>query len=171
MNISRKNINGYTLLELLITIAVISVMTTIGFQSVASSINSQKTSNAAKQVEFALKKARYYAKTKGQITHVSMPVGTNKYVIEANDIDLTSSDNIDGTSGVLPENIKFQTNTCGDIYFYVDGTPLTSAEEPISPLTYLCSITVSASAETDDRAGNKSETLTLMPYSGSIVYE
>ncbi|MGD9581263.1 MAG: Tfp pilus assembly protein FimT/FimU [Vampirovibrionia bacterium] len=161
----KKHINnkGFTLIELLITISLMSVLALLGFSSLANSINSQNMNHAAKQLAFGINKARYYAKTKGEITHIEIDTDSNTYEITANEASLINNNSIDGTSGVLPENINIQENTCGDLYFYIDGTPLNSID-PVTQLNHSCSISVGPNSK-------KTKKISILPYSGRVVNE
>lgn len=161
MKENKRNKRGFTLLELLITVSLISVFAMISFQGVADSIGKQKVNNAAKQISFALNKARYYAKTKGENTRIIMEENSNTYEITANDVSIINSNSMDGTSGELPENVVIKTNSCGNLYFYIDGTPLTSIDPPYQ-LSHHCTITVSSN-------NGRSKTISILPYSGRIM--
>lgn len=163
MNIQNRNNKGFTLLELLITISLISVLSLMSFQGLANSIDSQNVNHAAKQVAFAINKARYYAKAKGENTHIVLEINSNTYEISADDVSLLNANSIDGTSGELPDNVTITDNTCGDLYFYVDGTPLNSIDPPYQ-LSHYCTITVGAK-------NGKSKTISILPYSGRVVYD
>ena len=161
----KRHNSGFTFLELLVTISVISVLAVLSYQSLASSIESQNATMAASQIMNALNKARYYAKTKGKSTFISLPTDSNEYSIEeADGTSLIQTYNIDGASGKLPGNTKILENSCGDFYFYVDGTPMYSVGDFLDPLSSRCEIVV----------GNEDglqKTLIINPHTGSIVYD
>lgn len=163
LTLNRKQ-KGFTLLELLVTISIISVLLTIALKSVGNSVDSQSASDAGQQAMYALNRARYYAKTKGIVTHVYFGEGTNQYIIEENDGNsLLKENSIDGSSGELPDGVTVLENTCGDIFFNIDGTPLLSVDPSKEPMYEVCRITVGNSAS--------EKSLIILPHSGSITYE
>lgn len=155
--------SGFTLLELLITVSLISVFALISFQGLNNSIESQNVNNAAKQIAFAINKARYYAKTKGEMTHIKLEENSKTYEITADDISILNANRMDGTSGKLPNHVTITSNNCGDLYFYIDGTPLNSIDPPYQ-LSHHCTITVGV-------YNGKSKTISILPYSGSVIYD
>lgn len=153
--------SGTTLIELMLTAALIIIATTISFSSFKSYSNAQNAKTAASQIEYILKKARYYTRANGVITHVILPVGSNTYSLIANGTNLTKSNNFDSTSGVLPNNTTITSNSCKEIYFYVDGSIVDSDNLPI---TEPCTISVGYN-------NNSQETIDINPQTGNIAHE
>ncbi|MEW5819153.1 MAG: prepilin-type N-terminal cleavage/methylation domain-containing protein [Cyanobacteriota bacterium] len=156
--------NGFTLIELLITISLISVLTILSFNNYAKVIDRQNTINASKDIIYALNKARYYSKTKGKVTHIDIPIDSNKYYIDIDGNLLYFQSESDEYSGILPANTKVLQNSCGEFFFYIDGTPMTNVDTYNDPLSNICRIIIGNN-------DNDSKTLLLNPYSGSIEYE
>lgn len=161
---AKNRLYGVTFLELMITIAIISVILYLAFDTYSGSINTQTAKSAIKQVGFALKTARYYAKANGVITHVNFPIGSSTYSIDVNDVPITNVSDFGANSGVLPGNAKVVDNTCADVYFYIDGTPLSAIDPEKTEFADHCSIIVGYE-------GGHQETLYLHAHSGSISYE
>lgn len=159
--INKKKYSGITLLELLITISLMSFLLVMGFQSFSVMINRQYSQSAIQQAGFAIKKARYFARAKGVTTKLNFPVGSNNYSIVAGGVSITNDANFDATSGILPDKTKILSNNCSDIYFYIDGTLVDSNNQHISTD---CKISIGY-----DNGIQKS--LTVYSNSGSVVYD
>jgi Tfp pilus assembly protein FimT len=126
-NLLNKKQSGISLIELAVTMLLISVLSTIGFNTFDSSIKAENVISASEQVAFAIKKAKYYARSKGVVTKLSFPVGGSSYSITVNGETVSNNSNFDATSGVLPKNVKILQNTCNSINFYVDGSLITDS--------------------------------------------
>ena len=133
------NKQGITLLELLITITVISVLAIIGLVSFYSIIDEQNAQAATEQIAFAIKKAKSYSKIHGVSTKLNLVSNSGTYSITADGQTITKDSNFDATSGVLPENIKILSSNCSDMNFYIDGSFVDSNETPI---TNDCTVTI-----------------------------
>jgi len=134
-----KKFQGFSLFELLLTTILLSLLLGMGFKSFSDNMQDQNVKSAGEQIISAIKKAKYYSRSKGVTTKLNFPVGSNTYSIFADDTNLSNSSNFDSTSGKLPENIQILSNTCTDLNFYVDSSPINSSYEVISED---CSITV-----------------------------
>jgi prepilin-type N-terminal cleavage/methylation domain-containing protein len=121
---SRKK--GVTLLELLVTLSLISFLLVMGLTAFTSSTNKQYANEAALQINYAMKKAKYYARAKGLPVDLEFNQGSNTYALTSNDTAITQSGNFDATSGVLPDETEIIQNTCGDIYFNIEGKILSN---------------------------------------------
>ncbi len=172
--ILQKRTSGVTFIELLVTVVIISVMMTLAFTNYNNTINRQSTSNATDQAAFALKEARQYAKRNGIITQVFFPVSQNEYEIYAGTSKILSSSDSGEGSGVLPSNTKILSNSCGEFYFYIDGTPLIDYTETvedngdkviiINPVDETCTIKIGIS-------DSNSKTIKVHAFSGNITYD
>lgn len=167
MNQTKK---GVTLLELITVLSILSIISLIGFTSYDSVIKEQNAKRCVEQSGYAIKQAKHYARINGVETKLEFDVGAEKtinnkvygaYEIYAGDKLLTNEDSPDSFSGLLPQGTKTISNTCSDIYFYVDGTPLNSSGTPISSN---CKITFGY----DDQP---QKSLTLVAISGNIIYD
>lgn len=127
--ISQKT--GITLLELMITISLASFLLVLGYRGFGEMISAQTLKDGAQQITFAIKNARYYTTSKGVITRINFPVGSNNYSITANGNAITDSGRFDSMSGILPVDVKILLNSCDNLGFYVDGTPIDAGNQPI----------------------------------------
>lgn len=123
---------GISLLELMITVALIAILISTGFTSFDNSIREEKTISASEQIMAAIKKAKYHARSKGVLTSLVFPAGSNNYSIIADGEIISNNALFDASSGVLPENIVIIQSTCNDINFYVDGSLVDSEGEVVS---------------------------------------
>lgn len=155
--------SGFTLLELMIVIVILGVLCLLSFQGVNQSVRLQKATNGIQQVGYALNKARYYAKSKGETVTVIFSSNSNTYTIETDDHDLTDSRAIDGTSGILPSGIKVIHSDQSQIFFDIDGQPMSSMN-PKMPISYVNRLTVGYE-------NGPQKSLLITPVSGRIVYE
>ena len=163
INKSKYNFNkksGISLIELLISMALISVLLGIGFNAFDSSIKDQNNHSAAEQIVSAIKKAQYYSRSKGVITSLSFQPGSNTYSISADGAVISNNNNFDATSGILPKNIVIIQNNCAGINFYVDGSPTDAANNPV---TTDCSLTAGY-------IGGPQKTITIKGNSGNVTY-
>jgi prepilin-type N-terminal cleavage/methylation domain-containing protein len=152
---------GVTLIELLISLALISVLLSIGFNTFDSSIREQNSKSASEQIVSAIKKAKYYSRSKGVVTSLSFPTGSNTYSISADSEVISNSNLFDASSGALPKNVEIIQNNCDSINFYVDGSPVDSSNNPV---TTDCSIKVGYT-------GGPQKTITIKGNSGNVIYE
>lgn len=135
--LKNNNKDGVTLLELLITISIISVLSLLSFTSFTAAINAEYSTTAAKQLSYAIEKARYYAKSNGTTTYIKFNTNSDTYIIktpDANGKSLTDQNRFDGFSGKMPDGTKVIDTTCNYFYYYVDGLPVseTSRRTPLS---------------------------------------
>lgn len=152
---------GISLFELLISIVILSVLLTMGFSTFDSSIKAQNTQSASEQIVSAIKKAKYYSRSKGVITSLSFPVGGNSYSVSADGEVISNNNLFDAYSGKLPKNIEIIQNSCGTVNFYVDGSPVNSLNETISTD---CSIKVGYDSGVQ-------KTITIKGNSGNVIYQ
>jgi prepilin-type N-terminal cleavage/methylation domain-containing protein len=160
----RRTATGLTLIELLITLVVMASLLYMAFANFNSSVDRENVTYAAQQTSFAIKNARYYAKRHGVITEVRFPAGSKEYRILVNDQDITDTGDFGAGSGTLDEAVKILTNTCGDFYFYIDGTPITALPPNLVEMDSACEISVGYS-------DSKQKTLKIYPGTGKITYE
>ncbi len=130
---------GISLFELLLITILLSVLLGMGFHSFDSSIQDQNSISAAEQVISAIKKTKYYSRSKGVITSLNFPQGSNTYSIIADNTVISNNSYFDASSGKLPKNVEIIQNNCADINFYVDGSPVDSSGNTI---TQDCKITI-----------------------------
>lgn len=156
--INTKN-KGISLIELAVVMLLISILITMGFSSFDSSIKAQNAQSASDQSASAIKKAKYYSRSKGIITSLNFPVGSNSYSILADGVNLSNNNLFDATSGVLPKNVVVIRNTCANVNFYVDGSPVDNNGNTI---TQDCSITIGY------MDGNQ-KTLTIKGNTGNVI--
>lgn len=152
---------GITLLELLITVVLISIAAAIGFSNFNQYSQMQNAKIAANQIAFILKKAKYYARSNGYPTKLIFTKGSTSYSFISNGVNLVQNNNFDASSGILPDNTKIISNSCSDIYFYVDGSIVDSSNLPINKT---CTITVGYDN------GSK-ETVSLESQTGNVIYD
>jgi len=112
---------GITLLELLVSMSLISFLLVMGLAAFTSSTNKQYANEAALQINYAMKEAKYYARAKGLPVDLEFLQGSKTYGLTSDDKQITQSDKFDATSGVLPDKTEIIQNTCGPIYYYIDG--------------------------------------------------
>lgn len=160
-NKSQNKYSGISLIELMLTLMLISVLLGTGYVSFNKSIMDQNSKSAAEQVVLAVKKAKFYSRSKGIKTSLSFPAGSNTYSISADGETITNDNNFDATSGKLPKNIEILQNNCNDMNFYVNGTPIDSVGDRI---TNSCTIIVGY-----DEGPQK--TITIRGNSGNVSYE
>jgi prepilin-type N-terminal cleavage/methylation domain-containing protein len=132
MNNTKNKNSGFSLFELLLTIVLLSVLLCMGFNTFDSSIKAQNTQSATEQIASAIKNAKYYARSKGVVTSLGFPAGSNYYSISADGEVISNNALFGSTSGKLPENIKIIQNNCYDLNFYVDGSLIDSSGNSIS---------------------------------------
>jgi len=154
-----KNI-GFSMFELIVTMSISCLLLYSSFVCFDKSIQQSNAKSAAEQVVSAINSAKYYARAKGVTTALNFPVGSNVFSITADGAAITNSSNFDSTSGTLPKNIKILTNTCNDLNFFVDGSPVTSNGTSI---TQNCVITVGYS-------GGPQKNITIMGNSGNVTH-
>ncbi len=158
-NYKNKNL-GVSLFELLLAVVLLSVLLCIGFSSFDNTIRAQNTQSASEQVVLAIKNAKYYARSKGTTTSLNFPTGSNVYSISADGQTITDNSFFDSTSGKLPNNIIIIGNSCTDINFYVDGSPVDSEGNSISEN---CEVTIGY-------ANGPQKDITIMGNSGNVVF-
>ena len=142
------------------TISMMGILLTIGSSTFVNQTRTQSVNAAVEQVAFALKQARHHSRIKGVTTEVILTNNKSNYTIQTDDETITNSANSDATSGELPDGTKVINNYCGNINFYVDGSPVDSYGYPM----YDCTITVGYE-------NSIQKTLTLKAISGNITYE
>ncbi|MEI7473972.1 MAG: prepilin-type N-terminal cleavage/methylation domain-containing protein [bacterium] len=156
-----KNKKGVTLLELLITMSIMSIIFLIGFTSFNSVIENENVNCGVQQMVYAIKQARHYSRINGINTEFDANAGDNSYQIKSGTTILTNEKIFDSSSGKLPTDVEIINNTCPKIYFYVDGTPVNSTG-------------VSLSSDCIIKVGymhGLQKTLTLEAVSGNIIYD
>lgn len=116
--------SGISLIELAVTALLLSIILTMGFKSFDSSIKDQNAKSASEQVVSAIKKAKYYSRSKGVTTSLNFIQGSNSYSILADGVNISQNTLFDSTSGTLPKNVIIIGNTCDSLNFYVDGSPV-----------------------------------------------
>lgn len=122
---------GLSLLELSISLSLACILLGIGFKGFSDMITSQSLKNGMEQCILAIKQARYYATSKGVVTRIVFQVSSSNYSVTADGTVITNSNNFSAMSGVLPDKVKISYNSCGNLGFYVDGTPIDSGSQPI----------------------------------------
>lgn len=161
MNNSKNKKLGVSLFELLIAVVLLSLLLGIGYSNFDNSVKNQNTKSSAEQVVLAIKNAKYYARAKGIITSLGFTAGSNTYSISANGNILTNNANFDSTSGKLPNNIIIINSTCGDLNFYVDGSPIDSDGNSI---TQNCEIKIGYN-------NGPQKNIIIMGNTGNVIYE
>jgi len=159
INVKSKK-SGVTLIELMVTVSLASFLLILGYRGYGDMISTETLKTGTQQAAFAIKKARYYATSKGDITRINFPVGSNSYSITADGKVITDNGRFDAMSGVLPENVTISTNSCNNLGFYVDGTPIDTNNQPI--LTD-CKIKLSYKGE--------EQLITIQAETGNIIDE
>jgi len=144
-------------MELLITMAIASVLLTMSYQGFGAMQTAENLKSSTQQVAFAIEKARYYATSKGVVTTIKF--SKHAYSVKAGSQTLTNSSYIDAMSGTLGD-VTVYSNTCGTLSFYVDGTPINSAGQPMSTD---CVIKLSLGG------GNKS--INVQAGTGNVIYD
>ncbi len=138
MNRTLPNKKGFTLLELLVSMSLAAFLLVMGLTAFTNSTNTQYANEAALQINYAMEKAKYYARAKGMSVDMEFNQGSRTYSLICNDKTITQADNFDATSGVLPDETEIIQNNCGSMYYYIDGRIL--SDEANAP--NICSITV-----------------------------
>lgn len=151
-----------TLLELLMTISLISILLSVSAVNFNSMINEQSAKSAAEQLSMALNKAKYYAQKSGNITIINVPANSNIYTITADSQTLTNNTNFDSTSGELPDDTIIISSSCGNsIEFHPNGSVF---DEWNYELNYDCSIDVGFS-------GGAQRTVEIKAGSGNVTWQ
>lgn len=130
-----------SMFELVVASAIISVLALTGFAGLSDTIKGQKTISGAGQVAYALKDAKYSARTKGVMTSVDTSIGI--------------------VSGELPGNVTVISNTCEGVYFDINGNIVDSSGLPVYND---CSVIIGYS-------GGPQKTITIKGKSGNVKYE
>ena len=151
--------SGLSLMELMITVAIMAVLLSTGFTAFGNSIESQKSKQAADQIASAIKQAKYFSRSNGVLTSLFFIEGSNTYTIIADGEIISDNGFYDSFSGILPENTVVVQNTCNEINFYVDGSVVDSEGEVI---TGSCSIKVGY-------INGKQNTVTIRGNSGNVI--
>ena len=128
MNRTLSDKKGLTLMELLVSMSLIAFLLVMGLTAFTNLTNTQYANEAALQVSHAMKKAKYYARAKGLPVEMEFNQGSKKYALVSNGLQITQEGNFDATSGVLPDNTEIIQNSCGSLYYYIDGRILSNDE-------------------------------------------
>lgn len=157
-----KKLKALSLIELMMTISVLSVLLCMGLMSFDEINNLQKVSNAQSQLGDAISKTRSYAKRFGVKSSITANVGASTYSLSDTDGNFkTDATRYDSLSGQLPDGVKVLSSTCGTINFYIDGSVIDDSDSRVSEN---CSITVGTSDIVK-------RTITLKALSGEVAYE
>lgn len=150
---------GITLLELLITVALISVLLTLGLTAFTESINQQNTNDAVEQAALSIRNARSYSRLKGVTTELDFQ--SSSYGVKVDNVAIADHHGFGKLSGTLPKNVKVTSKSCSSMFFQPDGTLVDSSEKVI---TNNCTI---------EFGSNYSNTrnLTINPNTGKVIYD
>jgi prepilin-type N-terminal cleavage/methylation domain-containing protein len=159
MKIKLKIRKGLSLLELMLTMSLACILLGIGYRGFSDMITTQSLKSGMEQSALAIKQARYHATSKGVITRINFPVSSSTYSITADNVAITNSSNFSAMSGVLPDKVKISYNSCGNLGFYVDGTPISYTNQPI---TSNCMIKLNYN-------GGEEKSITIQAGTGNIV--
>lgn len=159
MKIKSEKKRGLTILELSITLSLACLLLGLGFKGFSDMITSQSLKNGMDQSVLAIKQARYYATSKGVVTRINFQVSASNYSVMADNVAITNSNNYSAMSGVLPNKVKISYNSCGNLGFYVDGTPVDSSNQPVSSN---CSIKLRYN-------GGEEKSITIQAGTGNIL--
>ncbi len=158
--IKRTAKSGITLAELAMTALLLGIISSVGYVTFSDGIENQTAKTGIGQVAYAARHARQHARTKGVVTSLNLPTGSNAYDIVADGQSLTGTGNFGTTSGKLPQDIVIISSTCGNLYFDVDGT-LTDSSGNI--IYNDCTVTVGYS-------GGNQETIMIKGKTGNVEY-
>ncbi len=113
--------HGISLFELLMAISILSVLLATGYLNFAGSVKDQQARRSAQSIGYAIKKAKYFSRTKGVETSFNFLQGSNTYSVNADGQEITSQSNYGALSGTLPNGIIIITNACPDFRFNMEG--------------------------------------------------
>ncbi len=154
--------NGFSLTELMVTMSIIGILLCFGAPFIGETCQSQDVVNARKQLAYALKKSRYYARNQGVTVSVDLPEGSNSFSVTADGTELTGESNLfDSFNGTFPEDLVIISSSCNDINFDINGFLIDSYDELI---TENCIITVGYSNGIQKR-------LTINTGTGNVNYD
>lgn len=166
-HVVRHNERGFTLIELMMTVAVAATLLAIGVPVLLDVTENSKLTAAARQVERELQSARLRAVTNNRSLRVRLncpsagyyrtvevlgtaaDTATNRCLLSAYpfpaDTDMTTRPNYDGPPRVLPNQA---TVTDGVLEFRPDGTAYTVVANVAQPLAAPMTLTVTRNAKT-----------------------
>jgi prepilin-type N-terminal cleavage/methylation domain-containing protein len=167
MDFLRRNALGFTLIELMMTVAVAATLLAIGVPVLLDVTESSKLTSAAREVERELQSARLKAVTNNRSLRVRMNCpaagyyrtvevlgtaadnATNRCVLSAYpfpaDTDVITRPNFDGPVRVLP---NMATVTDAVLEFRPDGTAFTVVANVAQPIAAPLTITVTRNGKT-----------------------
>lgn len=155
-----QNINsGVTLVELLVTVSLISVLLGVGLTAFTNSINQQNTNDAVEEAALAIRNARSYARLQGVMTELDFQ--TYSYGVKIDNIPITDHKGFGHLSGNFPKNVSILNKSCSSMFFQPDGTLVDSSQNVI---TNNCTITIGSTS-------SNSRTLTINPNTGKVIYD
>jgi prepilin-type N-terminal cleavage/methylation domain-containing protein len=96
---TKKQLSGFTLIELMISMAILSIMTTVTIVSMGGAKTKQEVEGAARQVAAALREAQNYALT-------------GKNIGASGDVPCQFRLEADGTSTFTIQQKKFDSGVC-----------------------------------------------------------
>ncbi len=153
---------GFSMLELMITLSIMGILLCFGAPFIGKTCQSQDVVNARKQLAYALKKSRYYARNKGITVSVDLTEGSNTFSVTADGTELTGESTLfDSFNGTFPEDLVVISSSCNDINFDINGFLIDSYDELI---TENCIITVGYS-------NGIQKNLTINTGTGNVNYD
>ncbi len=157
-----KKYKGFSLTEFMITVSLMGILLCFGAPLLGKTCQSQDVVNARKQLAYALKKSRYYARNQGVTVSVDLPEGSNTFTVTADGTELTGESTLfDSFNGRFPEDLVIISSNCDDINFDINGFLIDSYDELI---TDNCIITVGYSDGIQKR-------LTINTGTGNVNYD
>ncbi len=124
----RRNQDGFTLMELMISTAVIMVLTTIVLPGIAGTLEAYRLETSAFLIEGKLVEARLNAIKRNQQVWLKVELGAGNFQIQTTDPANPGVDiNLGGTQ-YLPNMVTFEASTPAEMTF-------TSLGRPTSPST------------------------------------
>ncbi len=123
--------NGISVFELLIAVTILSILLGIGYLTFSDSVRTQQAQRSAELIGYAIKKAKYFSRTKGVETSFTFTQGSGSYAVNADDREITGENNYDAFKGTLPNGVTILNNACPDFRFSVEGTLVDSTGSSI----------------------------------------
>ncbi len=114
--------HGISVFELVIAGAILSVILSTGYTSLSHSMKTQYAQKGAESIGYAIKNAKYLARSEGVETSFTFTRGSGSYSVKADGKVITDKDYIGSYSGELPDKTTITEKTCSDFRFDVNGS-------------------------------------------------
>lgn len=120
---NRSPQNGFSLLEMLIALAIFSVISAVAFQYIQTPTPSERLSEAKRDVAQFLQRARQDAINRGQIEKIRIIAANGEIRSRSRKADLTLNEVVSLSSTTAKEVFSLAGGTAGsEIWFFTDGS-------------------------------------------------